>query len=215
MDDAVKKKLIDFFTHFSYHHYKKGEILIRADDDPAGVFFLEDGIVRKYYISKKGDEVTLNMFKRFSFFPSSWVVNETHNDYFYEAMTDCRVYRAPRSEVLALLKREPDITFNLLQRVYRGIEGLMLHIEYLSSGNSVAKLSATLLILSKRFGKKTDNTIVIPFRISEKELGEYAGMYRETVSRAFSSLRKNGFISYEKGIITILAIDKLEESLSL
>ena len=215
MDRTVREKLIAFFSQYKQLQYKKGEILIRADDDPPGIFYLREGIVRQYYIAKNGEEITLNMFKPYSFFPMSWTVSDIHNNYFFEAMTNAFVSKAPKHAVLEFVKNQPDVLLDLLRRMYIGIEGLWMHIEYLSAGNALSKLSAALLILVRRFGKQEGGATVVKLKLSEKELGEYAGMYRETVSREFAILRENGLIQYEKGVMIIPNIKRLEDTLSL
>jgi len=204
-----------FFFQYKKQVLKKGEILIRADDDPTGIFYLQEGVVKQYYISKKGDAITLNIFKTHSFFPMSWALSGVHNHYYFEAMADCIIHKAPKDAVFEFLKREPDVVFDLFRRVYIGIEGLWLHVEYLSAGNALTKLTATILTLGKRFGQEEKNGIVLQMKISEKELGEYAGMYRETVSREFQVLKKKGLVSYTKGVITIPDMKKLENELTL
>src|SRR3989344_6135121 len=114
MDTNISAKIDAFFTQFKHQVYKKGELLIRADDDPSGIFHLKSGYVKKYCISKKGDELIVNVFKPISFFPMSWVINNTPNDYFYEAMTEADIWRAPKEEVLKFIKAEPDVLYDLL-----------------------------------------------------------------------------------------------------
>src|SRR5207302_1404657 len=106
----------EFFTQFKSQQYKKGEILIRADDDPAGIFYLHIGTVKMYLISRNGDEIVLNLFKPIAFFPMSWAINHTKNQYYFEAMDAVTVCRAPKEEVLAFLKKNPDVVLDLLAR---------------------------------------------------------------------------------------------------
>lgn len=215
MNQEIQKKLTAFFIMHKKQTFRKGGILIRADEDPLGIYFIQEGIVRQYYISKNGEEITLNMFKSFAFFPMSWSISDIHNNYYYEAMTDCVVYKAPKETTLAFMKKEPDVLLDLLRRIYIGIEGLWMHIEYLSGGSAFNKLIATLLILGKRFGKKEKEGVVIQIKLSEKDLSEYAGMYRETVSRELQKLREQGLVLFYKGSITIPDLNKLESSLAL
>ena len=46
MDDSISQKLENFFKQYKYQVYKKGEVLIRVDDDPDGVFHLTSGTVK-------------------------------------------------------------------------------------------------------------------------------------------------------------------------
>ncbi len=96
MNITTLKNFETFYDQFTPRIYKKGEILIRADDDPQGIFCLNKGYVRQYIISKNGIELTLNILKPISYFPMVWAINETPNIYYYEALTEAEVGRAPR-----------------------------------------------------------------------------------------------------------------------
>src|SRR3989344_5334849 len=63
MEKNILKKIENFLKGYKFQKYRKGEIIIRAEDEPQGVFYLEEGFVKKYIISRKGDELTLNIFK--------------------------------------------------------------------------------------------------------------------------------------------------------
>ena len=90
------KKFETFYDQFKPRDYKKGEILIRADDDPQGIFCLREGYIRQYTISKTGTELTLHILQPISFFPMVWAINGTPNVYYFEALTPVVVGRAPR-----------------------------------------------------------------------------------------------------------------------
>lgn len=210
MDEAIAKKIDNFFTQYKHQTYKKGELLIRAEDFPSGVFYLKEGFVREYAISKKGDELVINVFKPISFFPMSWAINETPNAYFYEAMTDVETWRAPKEEVLIFLKNNPDVVYNLLSRVYKGVDGLLTRITYLMAGNAYARLITELLIYVKRFTKGQNS---VTLNISEKDLASVSGMTRETVSREIKVLKRNNLIITEGHKLIINDVQKLEDEL--
>lgn len=212
MDDAVQKKLEDFFTKYKKQQFKKGEILIRADDDPAGIFYITNGTVKMYLISKNGDELVLNLFKPISFFPMVWALNNTPNLYYFEAIGDVTVWRAPKKEVLVFLNENPDVVFDLLSRVYRGMDGLLTRMAYLMAGNAYARLIIELVITAKRFG--TVGKDGISFTITEKDLSATAGMTRETVSREIKVLKEKELITFHKNVLTVKDIDDLEKELS-
>jgi CRP/FNR family cyclic AMP-dependent transcriptional regulator len=213
MDNQVAKKLESFFSTFRKQHYKKGEILIRADDDPSGIFYLVDGVVKVYAISKKGDDLVLNMYKPVSFFPMTWAINNSPNKYYYEAVTDVAVWKAPKDEVVSFIKDNPDVLFDLMSRVYRGIEGMFLRMTYLMSGSAYSRLITELLIQAKRFGKIEGATVSL--KMSEKDLAASSGMTRETVSREMKVLKDKKLVLFEKNTITVNDIAALEEELAI
>ncbi|HEX7042083.1 MAG TPA: Crp/Fnr family transcriptional regulator [Patescibacteria group bacterium] len=213
MDDNVIKKLEEFFLKFPKYEYKKGEIIIQATGNPQGIFYIESGIVRRYYLSENGEEVTLNLYKPHAFLPMSWAIGNVTNTHFYEAMTPVVVNRAPREEVILFLKKEPDVVYDLLRRIYIGMEGLWMHLESLTAGNSYTKLVASLVVLAKRFGKKEENGLMVDLKMSERDLANYAGMSRETASRELQKLRKEKYVTFDKGIIIVHDIQKMEDLL--
>lgn len=211
MNAQIAEELDAFFIQFKRRSYKKGEILVRADDNPPGVFYLTDGVIKEYVISKKGDEIVVNMFRPISFFPMSWAINDTPNAYFFEALTNVSVILAPRNKVINFIKSNPEILYDLMSRVYRGIDGILTRMTYLLAGNAYAKLIMELMIHAKRFGKKTDN--IIKVEISEKDLASQTGMTRETVSREIKVLKNKGLVEFSKHHLLIKDLHLLEEEL--
>ena len=54
MDTSKTKQFETFYKQFIIRRYKKGETLIRADDDPQGIFCLTKGYVRQIYNFQNG-----------------------------------------------------------------------------------------------------------------------------------------------------------------
>lgn len=213
MEASVKKKLDDFFKAHKNQKYRKGEILVRADDDPTGIFYLVDGVVRRYSISSAGEELTINIFRPISFFPMSWAINNTPSAHYFEAMTRVEVFRAPKEEVLKFIKENNDVMFDLISRIYHGLEGYMMRMEYLMAGNAQARLITELLIFARRFGKLQGNKIIVDLKVTEKDLASQSGMTRETVSREIQKLRQMGVIDFKSNQITINDLEQLEQLL--
>lgn len=214
MNPSVNKKLDDFFRQYKNQKYKKGEILVRADDDPSGVFYLVDGVVRRYSISADGEELTINIYRAISFFPLSWVINNFHAAHYFEAMTQVEVYRAPKDDMLKFIKDNEDVMFGLLSRVYLGLEGYVRRMEYLMHGNAQSRVISDLILYSRNFGRLQDNKILIELKVTEQDLASLSGLTRETVSREIQKLKKVGLIDFKKNQIIINDLKKLEQLLS-
>lgn len=213
MQSTITDKLSGFFAEFPSKEFKKGELLIRAAAPIPGIFLIEEGIIRRYFLSENGEEITLNLYKPYTFLPMSWAIADVPNTHFYEAMTDVSARLAPKDTVLQFLQKEPDVVYDLLRRVYIGMEGLWMHIESLTAGNSYTKLIASLVILAKRFGEKHSQDVVITLKLSEKDIANYAGMSRETTSRELQKLKKEGIVSFDKSTLIVHKMQELENRL--
>ncbi|HEU4914877.1 MAG TPA: Crp/Fnr family transcriptional regulator [Candidatus Saccharimonadales bacterium] len=211
---TVTNKLNDFFSAYTLRAAKSGEILIQAGDEPAGVFFLTTGRVRKYDISDHGSEMVVNTYKEGAFFPMAWVINGEPNEYFYETATKCTYHVAPADDVVAFLKDNPDVLFDLLARVFRGVEGLTKRMAFMVGSNAHRRALFELYISCRRFGT-ADAGSACSINIHEGELAQAAGLSRETFSRELQSLKKSGRVLISRKGLTVTDMKWLERELEI
>jgi CRP-like cAMP-binding protein len=213
MNDNASKQMEEFFSQYPIKQYHKGQILIYSDEDPAGVFYLVSGMVRKYDIDKRGDEVVLNVFMPSVFFPMSWAINKTPNRYFFEALTPIEVRRAPVADVDEFLQSHPELALSLLRQVYLGLETAQRRIVHLMGGDTRRRLLYELLVEARRFGsvQEDGSTVVL---IGMNDLSQRAGLSRERISREFAKLTEpDGVLIRHGRHIIIRSLSKLEEEL--
>lgn len=211
MNEEILTKVENFFAQYRLRKYAKGQVLILNGDQTNYVYHLVQGKVKEYDVTYRGDEIILNVFKPPAFFPMSLAINKVSNPYIYEAESDIEVRQAPADDVVAFIKANPDVMFDLLSRVYRGTDGLLGRITYLMSGSAKSRLIYELIIEAKRFGK--NNKGVTSLDISEKDLGARAGLSRETVSREMSKLKSEKLIEVRSKDILIKNLPALEKKL--
>lgn len=212
MDEAVRSKIEQFFAAFPVHRCVKGEILVQAGDAPRGVMYLISGQVKEYDISAQGSEVVVNVFQPPAFFPMSWAMTGLPNQYFYEAAEDTSYHLAPAAEVVAYLKHNPDVLYDLLVRVYRGTEGLQRRMAHLMGGTARSRVLYELIIESKRFGtRQSDGSVRLA--IHEDELANRAGLSRETINREVAKLKREKLLILDHGDLIICNLSQLETAL--
>ena len=66
-----------FFYRYPRISFKKGTMLIGADENPTGIFFIEKGFVKQYVVSPKGEVLMLTIFRPGAFVPLTWGLNKT------------------------------------------------------------------------------------------------------------------------------------------
>lgn len=162
--------------------------------------------------SPKGEEVVINVFKSGSFFPVQAVVHEESwkNEFSFVAVEDLVVYKAPLAEAKAFLQQHPEVVWNLLQRIYRGLDGMFLRLAQLMAGSARSRVIQEVITRARRFGVRDESGIwVVP--VAENELAALTGVTRETVSRVLSELKHKGLASYALQEISIPDLERLEE----
>jgi CRP-like cAMP-binding protein len=187
-------------------------VLVQAGESPAGVFYVTSGRVTQYDISGNGTNIVVNTFKSAAFFPMSWAINDTHNNYFFEATTKVTAHMAPAKDVVAFLHDNPDVTFDLLSRVFRGSDGLLRRMAHLMGGDAKTRLLFELLNAAHRFGESQANgTVFVPLK--EVDMAKHSGLARETVNRTVQTLKAAGLIEIRHNGFILQDLAKLEAAL--
>lgn len=212
MNSDVSSKIEEFFATYRLRKYSKGQILILNGDQTNYVYHLVKGKVKVYDVTYRGDEIILNIFKPPAFFPMSLAINKVTNPFIYEADSEIQIHQVPSEEVVTFLKDNPDVLFDLLSRVFIGIDGLLGRMAYLMSSSAKSRLIYELLIEARRFGAKQANGSCL-LSISEKDLGARAGLSRETISREMHKLKTENLVDVLSKNIHIKDLTALEQKL--
>lgn len=214
MNTDKTKEFEAFYKQFAVRSYKKGEMLIRADDDPQGIFCLTKGYIRQYTISKTGFELTLHILRPVSYFPMVWAINGTPNVYYFEALTPVEVGRAPRDEVVNFIKDRPTIIFELLSELIERYAETLTRMEHLVFSDAYRRVISVLLYIAKHFGEKTSKGVIVNHRFTQQDIATLVGIARETASIELVKLEKKGLIKYVDHSILFESLDKLNSELS-
>lgn len=208
MMNTVQEKIANFFESYPAKSFDKRQIIIPAGGSVPDVFYLVEGRVSQYDIAPTGNEVVVNIFKPGVFFPMSSAINATPNQYFFEASTAVTVRQAPPADAVQFIKDNPDVLFDLLARVYRGVDGILRRMAHLMGGDAQSRLVFELLNASYRFASpRPDGSVVIT--LTETDLARHSGLARETVNRMLKNLKTAGLVAITQDGITVNNPDKL------
>ena len=213
-ESDAKTKVANAFGKYPSRTYKTGQTLIFGGEEPDHVFYIESGIIKKYDVSYRGDEVIINMFKTGAFFPMSWAINKTPNTYFYAACETTTVHVIPPEVAVQFLKDNPDVMFDLLGRIYSGLDGMFGRMVKLMSGTAKSRGMYELIVDAKRFGTlQHDGSCDL--HLHESDIASRSGLSRETVSREISKLKKSGLVAVKGRYLTIGELTDFQRQLGL
>ena len=206
----------DFFdTNGSTLHYKKNEFIIRPGEVPSGVFFIQDGLVKAYDITKYGEENLLIVRRPAEIFPLIWGIAGQDRHIIYQAMSQTTLLQIPRQKFLEYIQTNQDALPPLLDitlEMYRIHSERILNLEYRSVRE---RLISFLLTMSKRFGTPAPNgngtLIQVPLR--HQDIASSINATRETTSRELSGLEKKGLLFSEQSYITLCDMTALQDQL--
>lgn len=205
--------LVEAFQQGTPLTYKKGEFIIRPGENPQGVFYILEGLVKAYDITKYGEENLLIIRKANEIFPLIWSITGEGRHVIYEALSPVKVLRLDQRRYLNLLKQNQDLLPPLLDVVlemYRIHSERIINLEYRSVRE---RLISFLLIMGQRFGKETEHGIFIEAPLKQQDIASSINATRETTGRELAQLIRKGLISNVQSHITIKNEAKLRSFL--
>jgi CRP-like cAMP-binding protein len=193
--DKQRQMIVDFFKGTTHLNYKRGEVIIRPQDAPGGIFFIEQGFVKAYAITKYGEENLLLVRCNENVFPLIWAFTGLHREITYEAMEPTSLWRCSREEYLAFLDKKPEVLPAILEMAvdaYRLHSDRVITLSYRSVRERIASF---LLTCADRFGVETPEGIMINAPLRRFDIASSVNAARETASRELSQLASRGLIA--------------------
>lgn len=205
--------LVNAFRSGSPLTYKKGEFIIRPGDSPSGVFYIQQGLVKAYDITKYGEENLLIIRKENEIFPLIWSLTGEGRHVIYEALSEVTVYRLTQAAFQDLLKKHPELLTPLMDialEMYRIHSERILNLEYRTVRE---RLMSFLLIMAQRFGVKTKDGIYIEAPLKQQDIASSINATRETAGRELANLARKNLIATKQSHIIIKDEKKLRDML--
>ena len=212
-DPVAVKNIESFFVRHQSMVYKKGELILRAEDAPFGVYYLQSGYVRQYLLSPSGETFIVHIYKPGSFFPLTWILNDTPNVYHFEAMTPVGVVRAPKDAFVGFLQDHPEALFYATQRLALGLAGFVSRVAQLVLDDAYTKTILLILYYADNFGEKTKEGIALKIPLTHREIASWIGTTRETASLQVEHLVRKGLLVTKGRLLIIRDVAALQNEL--
>jgi len=205
------KEIDEFFQPFTHLVYKKGERILRENETPSGVFYLKKGIVRSYFISEEGNELTIIMREPGTIFPLRWALAEQPNIYNYQAMKDSEILRAPAEAFKKFVKNDLEVMNAVNNQLINDFNALAYRLQHIVFGNAYSKVASVVLTAAKRFGtsNKANKSVTVDVPLTHQQIAESAGVTRETASLEMKKLKTDKIINYSGRTLTVIDMEQL------
>ncbi len=207
-------ELYTFFNTSKKYIYKKGEVILRAEDVPSGVYYIESGFVKAYSLNIDGTENIHVLLKPGEIFPRNWTFDKNPENVSFEAITTVTTRRQPKHDFLELLKTNINALHEVFEMTIDFMDILVNRINNLEFTSSYARVINRLLMLAERFGEKDGNRVTILAPITHSIIANTINISRETASRELDKLKKKGSITEVNHIIVIKDLQKLTDELT-
>ncbi len=210
-DDTQLAALVDLFHTGTRQEYSKGEFLVRPGGAPAGVFYVETGLVKAYDITKYGEENLLIIRQSGELLGLTWAVAGREREIIYTALAPTVVWLISRDAFLKHLHSHPEAAVpvvSILADMFRLHGERIMTLEYRTVRE---RLASFLLGMADRFGVAVETGTKIDVPLRHQDIASSISATRETTSRTLSELERKGFIASEQSRITLCDRNALED----
>ncbi|HUD10342.1 MAG TPA: Crp/Fnr family transcriptional regulator [Candidatus Saccharimonadales bacterium] len=203
------KILIDLFLKGTQLTYKKGEFIIRPGEAPSGVFYIEEGLVKAYDITKYGEENLLIIRKKGDFLGLTWTITGDDRHIIYQTLAPTVVWLISRKTFTAYIRSHPESALPLIDIItdmYRMHSERILNLEYRTVRE---RLISFLLTTAQRFGEESPDGLVIKVPLRHQDIASSINSSRETTSREIAYLERKGLVKNEQLFFTLKRLPDL------
>lgn len=209
--------LRNFLTNYPSKKFAKGEIIIFQGEAPRSAYVVKRGTVKAYNLSVNGDEKPVSFYTPHAAFPGAWIYGKVPSAiYYYEAFTsEVELAIVPREEYVQFIKTQPELLYMELQQYVLSQLGKSMRLNALQHSRASDKLIYTLHYLALSHGITiAPQQLEITLDLTHQDFANLTGLTRETAATELNKLKRQGVISYGKGMPYRLDMAKLATELN-
>jgi CRP/FNR family transcriptional regulator len=207
LDDDAAGRLMQSMTQ---RHLERGDVLFHEGDQGDRLYVIREGKIKLGRRSSDGRENLVailgpgEMFGELSLFdPGPRTMTAT-------AVAETQLLGVGHEDLNGLLSGRPEVAKVLLgalaQRLRRTNESLA-DLVFTDVPGRVAK---ALLDLSSRFGRPTEEGILVAHDLTQEELAQLVGASRETVNKALADFATRGWLRLEARAVILMDVERLK-----
>ncbi len=186
------------------------ETLFRQGDRHDGIFLVQSGVVRTFYNSPSGREITLAYWQPGNFVGGPDVFGESIHMWSGVAVAQTDVVKLSGKDLRELMSKIPELGIGVAEAlVFKG-KCFSSLVQMLGTRSVSERLCQLLLMLVEVYGQPNGNgSIAIAPQFTHEDLSHMVGASRQWVTTSLDRLQENGILKIKKKQVVVLRPDLL------
>jgi CRP-like cAMP-binding protein len=190
--------------------YPVGRIVFEKGDPGDSLMIVLSGRIKIRSVSVDGREIVLNFIEPGQAFGEIALLDGRPRTAGAATLEACEVFILRRQAVLSFLEAKPLAAIRLIGVLCQKLRRTTQMFEEKILLSMAPRIARALLRLAGEHGRRIADGLLIDLKLSQSELGAYAGLSRENVNRQLGAWREGGIIGLREGRIVIHAMRELE-----
>lgn len=188
--------------HMKENKFVKGEVVFSEGDAGDSLHIITSGVLKVVKYSKEGKTKTLAILKKKDGFGEMALFTKEARSATVEALEETVTLSISREDFENVISKEPSISFQIIKSLSERLSKADRDIKILAHGDAKSRVACVL----EDF-KDSERQV----KFTHQEIGDLAGLSRETTTRVLSSLEKEGIIKVLHKSVSIIDMKKIRE----
>jgi CRP-like cAMP-binding protein len=204
-------ELDDVVRYARVQRHAKGEMIFRKWTPGTGMMAVASGRVKICSVSMDGKEFVLDFVNPGEIFGEIALLDGEDRTADATALEDTEVVVLERRDFMPFLERHPRTCIKLLGILCGRLRHTNELIEDTLFLNVAGRLAKRLIRFARMYGKQLPDGILIPLKLSQREIAALIGVTRESINKQLRAWQEERCIRVDRGVITITDMRALED----
>ncbi|WP_234051659.1 MULTISPECIES: Crp/Fnr family transcriptional regulator [unclassified Xanthobacter] len=186
-----------------------GEQLFRQGDTHGGIWLIESGTVRTFYVSPAGREITLALWTPGHFVGGPEVFGGGSHVWSADVHDDAEVLYLTGAKIRSLAETMPRFAICLIEGLVAKGKCYSALVQMLGTRSVTERLAQLLIIFADTSSRREGNRLVIERKLTHDQLAAIVGATRQWVTMTLDKFQKRGLISVSRQCIVVENYDLL------
>jgi CRP-like cAMP-binding protein len=187
----------------------KGSILFAEGDEGDHLYVILDGKIKLGTSSGDGRENLLSILGPGEMFGELSLFDPNPRTSTATAVTDAKLLSLGQTKLIPWLAENPKVALNLLASLAQRLRRTNEAVGDLVFSDVPGRVAKALIDLGERFGKQTDEGLLVNHDLTQEELAQLVGASRETVNKALADFVGRNWLKLDGRAVLITDLERL------
>ena len=209
--DLPKEDLMLLTAHQTEQLYNKGEIIFREGAYPSGIFFVIQGMAKKYKIDKEGREQIVYVANAGELIGYHAILAEDRYPDSAAALEESRIGFIPKEDFLETMQKSATLNKRLLKTLSHEFAVMVNSLTLFAQRPVRERLALQLIVLREKYKVNFRLGMPVEINMSRDDLSSLVGTVRENVVRVLTEFKEDGILETKGRKIIVHDVKKLIE----